>query len=77
MRYVKARIEQESEAMAYRFYIAEGIKATANNCSKMNGGVEITRSFAQVLDGMKNPDNRTAEDIKQHIKNKLQAFAES
>jgi phage-related holin len=77
LRYVKAKIEKESEAEAYRFYISEELRAITNNCSRFNGGVEIKRTFAEVLNGMKNPDNRTAEEVIDSMKKKLQAFAES
>lgn len=72
-----ARIKEESYAMAYRNYISECLMGIANNTARFNGGVEIRKTYAELLHSMKYPDNRTAKDVINDMKQKLNAFAES
>lgn len=62
MRYVTARLENESRDLAYRIYITEGIKALAN----------INMSYTDLIARSKKvKENRTPEEIIGNIKNGL------
>lgn len=84
MRYVVARLEQESRDQAYRIFVTEALKAITENTAHYVGmsglvkaGMTLTKSYQDIL----NPDQRTreakkeetrsGEEIISDIKNKL------
>lgn len=63
MRYVIARMKQDTEVMAYRFYISDGIKALTENTSGCETRSTLSVRFSDVL----NPVTATEEDAKSII----------
>lgn len=59
---MQTRLEAEKRVRMYRFYVADGLKAI--------GGFD-TRYYDLITS---QPETRTADEIKTHIKNKLKAI---
>lgn len=59
-----ARMQQDSEVMAYRFYISDGIKALTGNTSGGNTCSMLTQRYYEIL----NPVKETEADAKSIIK---------
>lgn len=79
MKYVSARIEEESDRnkrthnlLVYQLYVAEGLKAITENTSRMAGGVILNHSLLDILNGNMVTDSRTKEDIIDSISGKLE-----
>lgn len=73
MRYVLARFKQEQREEAYRFYVGEGIRFISENTTHSafdGGGGYLNLKLYDILYPPKQ-DTRTAEDIIDHIKQKL------
>lgn len=70
MSYCSARYETALLDKAYRVYVTEALRMTAENAAKSVGGGYLSRSFKDVLDPPK-PETRTAEEIVEHIKTLL------
>ena len=73
-------MREEINQKTYRYYIAEGTKALTNNVAFMaGGGAEITVSLheleAKIHKMTSNEiDNRSADDIIDHMKARLNAL---
>ena len=68
MRYVKSKKEEFSMDLKYRNYVSEGIRAVAENTSKMFGGTTLSYKFLDLLypeDAIKNEkeSEKRGEDI--------------
>ena len=63
MRYVIARMKQDTEVMAYRFYISDGFKALTENTSGGESRSTLSMRFSDIL----NPVTSTEEDAKEII----------
>lgn len=67
-----ARFEQDTENDIYRQYLTEGIKAIAGNTANYAGGNALSKSYSEVLEMAKRPDEkRTADEIIDNILGKL------
>ena len=73
MRYVLARFEQEQREEAYRIYISDGIRFISENTTHpaFDGGGKYLNLRYYDLIYPSAPDERTAEDIIDHIKQGL------
>lgn len=63
MRYVIARMKQDTEVMAYRFYISDGIKALTENTSGGEARSTLSQRYYDIL----NPVTADEEDAKKII----------
>ena len=70
MRYVIARSTLNAREMAYRFYIAEGVKMIAENTARSVGGMMFSKSFNDIMNPPKE-ETRTPKDIIDKIKKGL------
>lgn len=68
MRYVLARVNMHIKAETYRFYFAESLKVISENTAQYASGTAM-KSITDVFNYK--PDNRTADEIKTGIMNKL------
>ena len=71
MRYVNARLQDQQETLAYRIYCTRAFQAITINTSGENRSVVITKTLEEVLFPDVVVDNRTADEIKDHFKQKL------
>ncbi len=69
MRYVMAKIKEDDEAMAYRIYVTDHLRALSQGF-----GVQSERYYTVIHP--KPVDNRTSEDIISHMKHKLKSIGE-
>ena len=73
MRYVRARVNENLERHAYRIYTTETLRGITNMLGSYFGaGMPVTMSFEEVLNYK--PETRTAEEIKEHMKNKIKSL---
>lgn len=72
MRYVESKIQQEDIESSYRFFISEGFKILSKNTAGGNERAILEMNFMDFL-SKKNqpPDTRTAEEIIENIKSRL------
>jgi hypothetical protein len=73
MRYVLARVEENQEAKAYRFYITDALMVISQNTGRIIGGSELTKSFRSILEGS-TKDERSSEEIINDITTRLRAL---
>lgn len=72
LQYVSARSEEETERYAYRMYVTETLRGLTNTVGGYLGGATVTMSFEEVLNYK--PETRSADEIKEHMKNKLRSL---
>lgn len=63
MRYVIARMKQDTEVMAYRFYISDGFKALTENTSGSEARAVLSQRYYDIL----NPVTANENDAKEII----------
>lgn len=65
--------QRRQEERQYRIYITDALKAIADNMVRMNGGVTLKMRYADMIDATpQNEETRTAEEVIDHIKEKMQ-----
>lgn len=62
MRYCIARLHEHAKLEAYRMYVTDALKATAENTAKYVGGNYIKARYADVIKPQQQ-ENRTCEEI--------------
>ena len=72
LRYVRARSDEEAERYAYRMYVTETLRGLTNTVGSYLGGATVSMSLEEVLHYK--PESRTADEIKNHMKDKLRAL---
>ena len=70
MRYVMARYESIQRELTYRIYVSDALKQIAENTAKFGGGGYTKIRLAEIL-FPKPEDNRTHEEVVEHIRGKL------
>lgn len=70
MRYVRARIGEYRRDRVCRFYYADILRALTQAVAAIGGGDFAVTSLAELL-YPKPEDNRTAEEVIEHIRGKL------
>ena len=68
--YCIASFQREQEETAYKVYISDTLKLIAENTAKVSQGNYINVRYYDLINP-KPVDNRTEEEIIDHIKNKL------
>ena len=71
MRYAIARYQSQQRDLAYRIYVTDYLRIQAECVSSASGYQLKSSRFADILNP-KPIDNRTADDIIEGIRNKLQ-----
>lgn len=67
MRYVMARYETDQRELAYRIYVTDALRIISENTAKFSGGDYVRARFADLL-RPKPTDNRTHEEVVEHIR---------
>lgn len=57
----------------YHVYVADALKAISENTAKWVGGTYMTMRYIDVIEP--HIEKRSADEIKEHIKDKLRGFA--
>ena len=65
-----ASFKREQEELAYKIYVTDTLKLIAENTAKIGQGSYIKARYYDIINP-KPVDNRTEEEIVDHIKNKL------
>ena len=60
LRYVLSKARERANEDTYRSYIADALKAIAENTARMYGGTVMSRRYCELG---KKPDNRSAEEV--------------
>jgi metal-dependent amidase/aminoacylase/carboxypeptidase family protein len=66
-------LDNKAKEMAYQSYIADCLKAIADNTANMYGGTTIRLRYADLISNEK-PETRTEEEVINDIKEKLRAI---
>lgn len=62
MRYADSRYQKDQRDTAYRIYVTEALRMTAENTAKFSGGIYPTSSYLDSI-SPKEEDTRTGEEI--------------
>lgn len=65
--------QRRQEEQKYRIYITDALKAITDNTVRMYGGVSLKMRYADMIDTTpQKEETRTAEEVIDHIKEKMQ-----
>ena len=73
MRYIIAEIEDEEERFVHDVYTANCLQIAVNNIANTLGGSVVKNSYYDIITKKTVKETRTAEEIYQHIKSKLES----
>lgn len=59
--------------MAYRFFVTDELFYLNNNVVNMSGGARMQTRFYDILNPQREKEERTADEIIEHIKNKIRS----
>lgn len=62
---------QRQDEKSYKAYVTDALKAIAENTSRSAGGTVMVKRFVDVIDRSKPQEDRSAEEIIDHVKNAL------
>lgn len=72
MRYVMARLEKEQEDMIYRIYVTDTLRSLTYNTSHSDKEYVMDKRWFEIAHANLIPqDNRTPEEIIEHMRKKL------
>ena len=70
-----AALKEKREQFLYRSYMADALKAIANNTAGLAGqqGLVVSKRYADIVEELKTPQKPepTGEEIIEHMKNRL------
>jgi len=72
LRYVKSRVNKETQDKAYRIYVTDSFKMITENSARMvNGGKYLKLRYIELIGNAPQEEKRTSEEIIAGIRDKL------